>query len=318
MPSLNEWKKYWDIYQVVEQNPWIRPKAISNVLNMRPTTAGALLKEAVDLGHIVGPQIRKRSFKPFAEHMYFAKFKYPGEMYQKYMEEKDIIFHSIMDGFANFRIVSKKQLDINALMYGLRTDYLISVPPYRDWGSSTIRMRTMINNFNPKEYTPKNYIKAHWHESVEWTELDEILFNEFKYNLRKPVAHVMKKCNINRKVINDWFKKLPLYCTVFTSFFPQTIKEYEPYIYLFETEYEDFVIEVFSELPTTVWFFKVADTLVLYTWLDRGSIGMADYRTPEINTLHTLLMLRDFLKKEIVTKEQHAFVQCYWRKEPEP
>ena len=314
MPSQNEWKKDCrKAFEVVEQTPHIRPKAISKELNMRPTTAGALLKDAINQGYIFGPQLIKKSYKNFAEHIHLSICKDPYEMFKNYKGEKDVIFHAIMDGFANFRIVSRKKLDINSLIYGLRTDYLISVPPDRDWGQSTTHMRTMVQQFDLKEYTPKNYITARWNEEIEWTELDEILYNEFKYNVRRPVAHVMKKLNIQRDVIKDWFEKVPDYCTVFTSFYPETINNYEPYVYVFKTDYEDFIIEVFSELPTTVWFFKVCDNLMVYTWIDRGSMNKANCSLSEISRLHIFLVIEDLLKKEIIKSEQHAIDQCYWR-----
>jgi hypothetical protein len=309
----NEYRK---AFEVVEQTPRIRPKAVSKELNIRPTTAGALIKDAITQGYIVGPQIRIMSFKNLAEYVYFAKYRYPGEVYQQYVENKDIIYHAIMDGFANMLIISKKKLNIDALFYGLRTDYLFSLPPDCDWVTSAVRMRTMVEQFNPKEYTPKNYITNHWDKTVEWTELDEILYSEFKYNLRKPVIHIMEKHGIQRNVIKDWLKTVPDYCTVFTGYYPETVTMYEPYVYLFETEYEDFIIDLFSQLPTSTWFFKVADNLLLYTWIDRGSMGMVDYRMPEISTLYTVFLREELLKREIVINEAHAHVQFYWREEP--
>lgn len=304
------------IFELWHETPRISNKDMWEILGVMYRTLRQRVTEAVDQGYIVGPQLIKKSYKNFAEYIYFAEFKYPGEMYQKYIENNDVIFHAIMEGFSNFRIVSRTELDIDALLYGLRTDYLISFPPYRDWMESIQYMRTMVQQFDPKEYTPKKYITNHWDKIIEWTKEYEILYEEFKYDLRLPFDPIARdKHNIYGRVAYEWLDTIQKYCTVFTSYYPESISAYEPYVYVFETDYEDFVIELFSQLPTTVWFFKVTDKLLLYTWMKRGSMKIEDYRTPEIGKLHTFLMLRELLKKGIIKSELHAVDQFYWRKE---
>jgi hypothetical protein len=303
------------IFELWHETPRISNKDMWEILGVMYRTLRERVTNAVDLGYIVGPQIRKKSFKNFPEHVCLADCMYPGEMYKKYAENKGVIYHAIMDGFATFLIISRKELNIKGSLFsGLRTDYLMSFPPYRDWDESVVYMRNMIEQFNPDAYTPKNYITNHWNKTVEWPDEYETLYQEFKYNLRLPFDPIARdKHNIYGRVAYEWLERLSEYCTVFTSYFPQTIKGYEPYVYLFETDYEDFIIDLFSQLPSTVWFFKVADKLLLYTWMDRGSMKNVEYRTREISKLHTLLVIEDLLKREIVTNEQHAFVQCYWR-----
>ncbi|MGC1121353.1 MAG: hypothetical protein WBA22_09685, partial [Candidatus Methanofastidiosia archaeon] len=77
----------------------------------------------------------------------------------------------------------------------------------------------------------------------------------------------------------------------------------------------DFVIELFSQLPTTTWFYRVSDNLFLDVWLDRGSMKSDDYLMQDINRLHIPLLVRELLKREIIRSEAHAVVQCYWRKD---
>ncbi len=306
------------IFELWYETPRISNKDMWEILGVMYRTLRHRVTKAVDRGYIVGPQIRKKSYKNFPEYVCLANCKDPIEMYEKYKEDKDIIFHAVMDGFANFRIISKKKLNIKGSLFsGLRTDYLISFPPYRDWDESVLHMHNMIEQFNPKEYTPKHLIKNHWDKEIEWTSEYETLYQEFKYNLRRPFDPIARdKHNIYGRTAYEWLERLPECCTVFTSYYPATIKRYEPYVYLFETEYEDFVIDVFSQLPSTVWFFTVDDKLLLYTWMDRGSMKNVGYRTREISKLHTLLVIEDLLKKEIVTTEAHALVQCYWRENP--
>lgn len=51
--------------------------------------------------------------------------------------------------------------------------------------------------------------------------------------------------------------------------FPETIFDHNPAIYMFETDYEDFVIALFSQLPATIYYYKISDRLFIHAWLDR-------------------------------------------------
>jgi hypothetical protein len=64
----------------------------------------------------------------------------------------------------------------------------------------------------------------------------------------------------------EWLERLQQYCTIFTCYFPLTANAYDPYLYVFETDYEDFVIDLFSQLPVTCWFQKVSGVLIARMW----------------------------------------------------
>ena len=316
MPTKKEPKKGTrSVFSELHKTPRIQPKEAAKTLQMRPSSVGVIIREAREQKFIVGPQIRKMSFEPFKECVHFAIVEDPDVLYQKYKQNKDIIHHSVLDGFCNFSFISEKHFDLEKMLIsGDRTDYHISYPPNLSWSTSLPRMGEMVQAFDPATYTPKHYLKTRWDETVFWTELDEILYREFKYDLRRPIAPIMKKYHIQRHVIDEWLKRVPEYCTVFTSYFPETVYAYDSRVYMFETDYEDFLIDVFSLLPTTAWFYRVSNKLFIHTWLDRGSMRSA---TPleDISMLHMFSLMRNLKKKEIIKSESHAEVICYWRRE---
>jgi DNA-binding Lrp family transcriptional regulator len=308
-------EEYRSVFELLSENPRVQKRDVARVLGHTEKTTHARMKEAFEKGYIVGPYIRKKSFGNFKQHMCFVKCEDPIESFERYAEDLNVIYHEVIDGFADLRIISKRKFDIAGSVHeGFISDYHISYAQDYSWNKALQIMHREVENFDPRDYQPKGIIKTHWDETVEWDEKDEILFQELKYDFRKPLGPILKKNHIWSGDAYDWLKKLPECCTIYTSFFPKTLSAYDPYIYMFETDYEDFIIDLFSLLPTSSWFFKISDKLFLYMWVERGSMRISDFRKPDISKLQIPILMRDLLKKRIIESKVHAGVQCYWRK----
>jgi hypothetical protein len=259
-------KIYRQIFNVMYWYPRIYGRAAYKRAELKQNIYGPKLIEALKYQYIVGPCLKKKSFENLVEIMYFIKCKNPRRTNFDFREDNNIVYHARLDGFCNLWTISKERIavDGDVLIEGLPTDYHVSFPPDWTWDMGFNSMRNKIEAFNPDAYTPKYILTNHWDETVEWTELDEILYREFKYNIRKPIAPIMKKYNIQRATIKEWLKNVHEYCDICTYFYPASISEYDSYIYMFETDYEDFIIEVFSQLPTSALFFKIKDITIAY------------------------------------------------------
>ena len=285
-------------------------------LGVDQRTASARLKKARELQHIVGPEAGKRSYANFPEYMYFVNCKDPDLLYQKYREDKNVIFHALMYGFANLWVISKEKMDIEGdiVVEGLRSDYHVAFAPNHLWDDAVQIIKKRIEEFNPEEYVPKGYIKTHFGETIEWNKKDEILHRYFRDDLRKPFAPVKKDYKISRNEFREWLEKLPKCCTIATFYYPDTLHKYEPYLFLFETDYEDFIIDLFSELPSSSWFFKVSDKLFLYAHVPKQFIKENDLRiTP--NRLNIPLLANELLERGIIRRRAHGPIEAYWVKD---
>jgi hypothetical protein len=308
-------RQYRAIYENVSETPRIKPAPLSKIMKLRPSVVETRIEEAFNLGYVVRPQIRKRSYSNFKEYMYFINYEDPYELYEQYIKDKNVVYHAVTDGFSNFFAVSKDKFDIegDVVIEGCRSDYHISFAPDHSWEKAIQIMKEKVSHFDPDTYLPRGIIKTHWDETIPWDVQDEILFGEFKYNLRNPVTPVTRKHHIRRDKVKHWLKTLPETCTFVTGYFPKTISMYDPYVLMVETEYEDFIVDLFSVLPTTSWFFKVSGKLLLYLWVDRGSMQSVDFPKPDVSKLHIPLLLRSLSRKGIIKNKAQARVECCWR-----
>lgn len=173
-------------------------------------------------------------------------------------------------------------------------------------------MRNEVDSFNPGAYLKKNYIQTHFDETIPWDETDEIMYRYFKYDLRRPLTPIMKEQKISKEKIYKFLDRLPQTCTIATHFYPDTLSAYDPYLFVFETDYEDFIIDLFSELPTSVSFFKVSDRLFVYAHILKPFIRSKDPQ--EATKWYIPLILLELSKKGIVKSRARASVDYSWSK----
>ena len=307
-------RDYRLVFKTIWDYPLISPKDAAKLLKWQPTRYGTRLSEALDLGIIIGPHIKLRSFQNLKVHIYFANSEDPMEAFLKYKEDNNIIYHARMDGFADLMVISKEKININTVFEGIPTDYYVSFPPNICWDKSIDSIWGKIDKFHIEGYVPLHIIKSHWDEKIEWTETDEILYGKFKYNIRKSKTSIIRESGIQRKVINEWLEKVFKYCDILTYYYPESASFYEPILYMIETDYEDFLIDIFSELPTSSLFFKVKDRLFMHLHIDKRFIRNSVSTINDISGLHLPLIIRDLKKKGIIKSSNRAIFASYWRK----
>jgi len=310
-------KEYWNIFELLNREPRIYIKTIASKLKIDSNTASKWMKEAYEEGRIYGPNLRKRSHENFKEYIYFLNCKNQRKLFLELIEDERIVYHAVMTGIPNLWVISKEEIDFEdeVVVKGRRSDFHVSFPPNHSWDTAIRKMKKLVEDFNPEDYEPKGIIKNHWGEVIEWDAQDETLFRVFKYNARHKLSPIMREHHVPGKKIYEFLKRLPKCCSIITYYFPEPIKTLEPYLFIMETDYEDFIIELFSELPTSCHFFKVADKLILYVFLKKEFLKFTGTDTNAFDKLHLNILIMNLLEKGILKSEAYTTVEYYWGKD---
>jgi DNA-binding Lrp family transcriptional regulator len=308
--------QYRSCYKLLLESPRIYLKDIASKLGISRRTAMLRVQEAFERKYIVGPEIRKRSFLNLREYVYFIKCENPELLFLELRENENVIYHCQMSGFCNLFVIAKKRIKIKGtiILEGYRTDYHISYVLNCLWEKKIQNAKKKIENFNPEEYVPKGTLKSHFDQTVEWDPKDEALYRYFKYNLRKPFAPVMKKNKVSKDKFLRFLERLPEYCTIATSYFPETLSAYDHYLFMFETDYEDFLIDLFSGFPTTCWFFKVADKLFMRAYIPTKLVRNVNFQVA-VNKWYLPVLMMELLERKIVKRKLHAMAEYFWAKD---
>ena len=317
-PTLEEKENnYRVIYEAFFETPRIFINNLAPMLRLNRHCTGRRVNEAIEKGYVSTPQIRRRSYANLKEHVYFLNCENPVQQFSTSCQLENIVYQASMIGPTNLWVVSDTELDCDCdiFAHGLRSDYHVSYAPNHSWETAIQKMRKKVDGFNPGDYTPEGIIKTHWNETALWDSEYETLFNEFNYDLRKPITPIIRKNLISWGKLEKWIKELPKYCTIVTCYYPETIKCYDPYLFMFKTEYEDFVVNLFSELPTTTWFFTVSNRLFVLAHIKREYLRVVDFEV-DIRSLQIPMLTADLRERGIIQSEFHTLVECFWNKDP--
>jgi hypothetical protein len=313
-------EQYWAVYNLLNETPRIDCKAIGKALGLDRKTATRILTEALEQGYIVGPHLRKKSYRNFPEYVYFLKAPERIDLYERFKKNDRVTYHAKVIGFSDVWAVAKTSLDLypecEVVAQGRRSDYLLSHALNCSWDDSFSTMKNMIRDFDPSTYSMKNYLQTHWNETTEWSDTDEILFQEMKYDLRKALEPLLKeKYHIGCGSAYEWLRKLCNYCTIATSYFPEGISAYDPYLFMFETEYEDFIVDLFSQLPVSTFFFRVDNKLILYIHVKKEFLRGAGKNGIELDKLQIPLSIEELQNRKIITSSSYGIVEYCWGKD---
>lgn len=317
-------KNYRKIYEVLWDEPRIFKKDFSDILGVTRKAATKRFNEAINQWYVLMPQIRKKSYANLKEHVFFVKCDNPFDFYLELEEEENVVYHAEIVGFADLWIVSNEKFNFEEYDYeieivteGDSSDIYVPFDPNHSWDKALTIMGEMKDNFDPRKYKPKDILKIRWNETLDWwDEKFETLYREFKYNLRSKYTPIETKHSIWPLYIKEFLEKVDEACTVFTGFFPKGVKAYDPCLFEFETEYEDFIIELFSQLPTFSYFFKVSNKLYVLLYLEKHSIRNSGNNMSDISKLDIRLLIRELLSKNILKSMRHAIVEFHHRNDP--
>ncbi len=309
-------REYRIIYDSLNSDPRLTVKDCSSTLQVDRTTAGRRMKEAIDLGYMSNPQVRKRSYANMKEYSYFVSCEDPTESFLKYSKDLNVVYNAEMYGSTNLWIVTKEKVAVEGdiITEGYRSDYHVSFAPNHSWERALEIMHQKVEDFNPRGYKPRGIIKTHLNETIEWDSEYEILYRNHKFNLREPMQPLMRKYLISWGKISKWLEELPKTCTLFTMYYPRRISSYDPHLFIFETDYQDFLIDLFSQLPTTAFFFNVSNKLFSYLYLPREYQRFTNVHI-DIDELRIPLLVRELRREKIIKNEKCSLVKCYWQKQ---
>jgi hypothetical protein len=317
LSSKEKRRQYRIIYESLYEDARITITDLSKKMGASLETTSKRVNEAFDEGYLLKSQIRKRSYANIKQYMFFVDCEDPLESYLRYLEDEQVVYHAVMEGFSNLWVTSLDKMIIegNILVGGPVSDMHVSFAPPHSWGEAKKIMWKKVEAFDPTDYESRGTIQTHFDKEMEWEEEDEVLYKNLKYDLRKPLYPIARKNHISGQRAWDWLEKLPECCSIMTPYYPQTRSAYNSYIFVFETEYEDFIIDVFSELPSSCVFFKVSNKLVLHAHVVRELLRSNSQPVSNISRLHIPLLTKYLLEKGIIKKERHALVDYYWRKD---
>lgn len=210
------------------------------------------------------PQIRLNMYKDRKEYIYLVQSNNVHELYEYYIHHPDVIYVAYMVGKFDLLVQTNAPLEVvphNTILCGSRGNYIFPETPLCPFESALDRIEDALDY----AHVPSRIV-------VEYPEEPEIkgapygwqIFPYLKYNLRPNYTFIVKKLGISFTSFYKGFEYLLKVSTVLLPYYPLGFLQYVQHFFVFWTDYEELLCELFGYLPCHVSITKVDDALLVY------------------------------------------------------
>jgi hypothetical protein len=260
-------KSPYEIFKLILENPRATKKQMAKDLNVSPSSFDVWWKFALGNQIIIPPIFRRKSYLNFREYFYFIECDDPHKFFKNAQKNNNVTYCSVQTGFANIQIISKSEIEFEEriVFAGSRSNYYVSIPQNSTYEESISKINEKIQKISKirSESPLKFYRKSYG----PWDDLDEAIYWSFCNNLRKQFIHVMGETSAYSDKIMDWFRSRDKFGDTITMFFPEGERYYQLTLYKIETCYDNILIDIFSQLPTSSVFYRIGKYLVMALYI---------------------------------------------------
>jgi hypothetical protein len=304
MPALSDVEKkerYYKIFCHIYDEPRTQIYEISKALGIYRKSVSRALQEMLDQQILIGPELRLRPLRKTPKIYYILDFDDPFKVFEKLKQNKHLTYICVVFGDFSVVAVGEPGLDFEdypgfkkVLFTGERGEIYTPKASSLSWEECGSRILHEIKKSD-------SWKKSTWVShpvDIPWDHQEWDFFTEFRRDIRRKIAPLVREQDVSFRKFYDWLNTLGSYATTHTWFYPEGYPTYTTYLFLFKTEYEHALLNLFSLLPTTPNFFKVGNRLMTWIYIRTDLLIISLSRA--IYTLKERSILEDFYKGIVV------------------
>ncbi|MBU7030785.1 MAG: hypothetical protein HXS48_27885 [Theionarchaea archaeon] len=217
------------------------------------------------------PQIRLKMFENRKEYIYLVQSDEANKLFEYFKNKDELVYMSYVSGKFDILLQTNRLLDVlpdGTLFYGGRSNYIYPDTPFRSYVKALDLMEDKLGH----EYSKSKIMVEYPLEPVEignphygW-----MIFPHIKYNLRVSYTNIVKTLHISFESFQKGLEYLFNVSTVLLPYYPLGFRLYSQYFFVFWSNYEKFLCELFSCLPCHTSITKVKDALIMYVSIQKG------------------------------------------------
>lgn len=264
---------HYSIYEQLVAEERITLTNMSKNLGLARNTVTSHFNYMMEHEILLPPSLRLKMFEDLREYVYLMNFEKPVRVYQELENNPRIVYHNLTSGAFNMVAITDSPVDFEShphfkecILQGPRNDCLythVSRDTYEDaFGEikKTLEEGNLTCGMLPIEHVPRTII---------WTELEWKLFYDLKHNVRRTFTEIVKNHGISKYLFYQSYERIKKNCIKIVSFFPEKRLNYSDFYFIFKTDYEKSLIDLFTLLPCSNMFCHVGDCTVAWINIPR-------------------------------------------------
>ena len=259
------------LYRILLKEPRLYYDEVGKRCNACRNTASKYWRKGLKEEVFFPPQIRLKMYENRKEYIYLIQNDKAYKLYEYYKKHPDLVYISYTSGKFDILLQTSKELDVmpdRTIYSGSRGNYIYPETPICVYKESLDTMESMIEDQHapstiPVEYPRESPEKGNSHYG--W-----IIYPYVKYNLRTGFTRIVKKLHISFDSFHYGLEYLLNISTVVLPYYPLGFQLYSQYFFVFWSDYEEFLCELFGCLPCHTSITKVGDALIMLVSIEKS------------------------------------------------
>ena len=273
MSRLTEEQKreiHYSIYDEVFQDERISLTSIARNLGLARNTVTSHFTYMIENEILRLPTMRLKMFRDLREYMYYLNFEKPLRVYHELASDSRVVYHCLASGAFDMVVLTNTPVDFenhpsfkNCILSGPRSNYSIPHIARVSYEEAFQRIKKAVED---DQITPSKISMEFPPQKIEWTELEWMLFYDLKYNMRRTFTEIVKKHGISKWLFYRSYERIKENIIKLVAFYPCKQMNYSDFFFVFKTDYEESLTELFMQLPCISMITKVDDYVA--AWLN--------------------------------------------------
>jgi len=216
------------------------------------------------------PQLRLKMFENRKEYIYLIQSDSANKLYDYFQEQPNVIYVVYTSGKFDIFLQTEKPLDVlpdRTIFWGARGNYIYPEIPNCSYMYALMRMERLLDKEHPPSKMPVEYPKEPLEPSSYY---GWMIYPYVKYDLKTGYTRIVKKLHISFVSFYKGLEYLLNVSAKLLPYYPLGFRLYSQYFFVFWSDYEEFLCELFGCLPCHTSITKVKDALIVYVSIEKG------------------------------------------------
>jgi len=261
----------YSIYEELLHDERISLTSMAKKLGLARNTVNSHYNYMIRNEILFPPSMRLKMFEDLREYVYFLTFERPMRVYQELENDPRVVYHCLASGAFDMVAITETPVNFEShpyfegcLLHGPRSD--IYFPSHISLDTYEEAFQKIKKTLKAEDPEPGGLHTEFPKREVVWTDLEWKLFYDLKYNMRRTFTEIVKKHGISKWIFYKSYKRIKKNCIRIISFYPKKRQNYSDFYFLFKTDYEKALTDLFLQLPCSSMIWHVDDRMAV--WLN--------------------------------------------------
>jgi len=265
--TKEEAKQIRAMYELRTEDPRIKVYEIAQHLGVVRNTVYKRQKKATENGILFNPELRLKMYKDVKEYVYVISSDSAFHTFHQLQKDSRISYETFATGYFDLLLITSEPLPLNeldtfgkAVLVGSRSNYIYPKVPATDY----VNAIELIEEFAKKDFEPSEWSVEYPPREMEWKEIDWKLFLLLRHNMTKKYTELAKSVEMSYDGFRWSLKRILTNTQIIVPYYPEGYSQYTRFLFMFQSNYEQMLLDMFSLVPCFTMMYKVKDWLLVH------------------------------------------------------